>query len=122
METEDKKEGKEKKEEKEEKVEKKEEKNEKKKEGMQEVNKKEYTIKELQQTLNEFISLNKDGKLKILGQVFKILHYIYEKEYYYLVHSISLPNLVELYIESSLDDNINDKFKYSDIFEELKCY
>ena len=122
METEDKKEGKEKKEEKEKKAEKKEEKNEEKKEGMQEMNKKEYTIKELQQTLNEFISLNKDGKLKILGKVFKILHYIYEKEYYYLVHSISLPNLVELYIESSLDENKNDEFKYYEIFKELKNY
>ena len=91
---------------------------EEKKEEIEEGNK----IKQLIARLKAFISLNKDGKLNSLEQFFEDLNYIFENNYYYLVHSINLPNLVELYIESSLDDNINDKFKYSDIFEELKYY
>ena len=103
-----------------------EEKKEEKKDKIQEEKKEEIEegnkIKQLIARLKAFISLNKDGKLNALEQFFEDLNYIFENNYYYLVHSINLPNLVELYIESSLDDNINDKFKYSDIFEELKCY
>ena len=91
-------------------------------EEKKEEKKEESKVKQIQANLKQFISLNKNEKLKALGPLFKDLNYIYENNYYYLVHSIDLPNLVELYIESNLDEDKDDNFEYYKIFEELKNY
>ena len=91
-------------------------------EEKKEEKKEESKVKQIQANLKRFISLNKIEKLKALEPLFKDLKYIYEMKYYYLVDSINLPNLVELYIESSLDEDESYKFIYSDIFKDLKNY